>query len=69
MSKKRLVARHMRTARVAMFAVTSLRRPITCPFATQKKMNERTHRLEKIKYIRQHGSAVYVGIAVVVCML
>ena len=32
MSKRQLAARHMHTARAAMFAVTSLHRPIKCPF-------------------------------------
>ena len=36
--------RHMYNARVAMFAVTSLRRPLKCPFfnATHKRTNAQT---------------------------
>ena len=51
MSKRRLAARHMHTARAAMFVVTSLRRPIKCPFL-MPRTSEQTHRLEKIKYIK-----------------
>ena len=59
MSKRRLAARHMHTARAAMFVVTSLRRPIKCPFLMHAQANERTHRLEKMKYIKD-DNLIYV---------
>ena len=60
MSKRRLAAMHMHTAREAMFAVTSLRGPMKCPLMphTSKRTNERTQRLEKIKYIKDKDTVI-----------
>ena len=63
MSERRLAARHLHTARVAMFVVMSLSRPIKCLFImprTSKRMNERTNertdwkRLNTLRIQRNH---------------
>ena len=63
MSKRWLAARHMYTAKAAMFAVTSLRRPIKCPFLVPHA-NTQTRKDQIYIYLRipYQGNHVQLGV-------